>query len=381
LVSARGEWKQVAFMNENRALDAWYSETIERVRMDPSLFIFSGTCPQDHSALRITTRVPVSESYGAFGAGRIRHDQIEINENAPVSAVFDPRTEIYAFELPYLFVVDRENGIYDLQPPRLSGRYQYDRMFTERWECKAVRAEDVTYQFIICRASVLPIDPAMRNQRNQTRSFGSSGFYILSDGREASSTVKLSFGDDATVSENSGQSAANGAAPRPTAVQSRPPEFGRPISPTPATDRGWILPSFWSRLIDLEGQEFRLRFSPQTWTGKIASPRVLLAQKLTDVDALKSSNSADVCIWTSGSPSAAERLLVPNPEANAQFSIKPFPRDPQTAASILFDIKTFNGLTLGALQCYFPRAESPSGISFERLIDTIGAHVTLEIQQ
>jgi hypothetical protein len=48
---------------------------------------------------------------------------------------------------------------------------------------------------------------------------------------------------------------------------------------------------------------------------------------------------------------------------------------------VTFALKTFTGLQLGDLQCFFPRAEAPSSISFDRWIEIVGAHITIEIRK
>src|SRR5262245_38618285 len=44
LISDSGEWRQVAFFNEDRRLGDWYHRTLEEVRGDLSLYIFKGPC-------------------------------------------------------------------------------------------------------------------------------------------------------------------------------------------------------------------------------------------------------------------------------------------------------------------------------------------------
>src|SRR5262249_53041162 len=156
---------------------------------------------------------------------------------------FDAATRAYKFDLPYLFRETDQNGerVYTLYPRRLSDRYATDVM--NRWECKAVNADDVTYQFLICHTSLLDRYVGSRNQQDRGSGFGSTAYSILSDGREASSSVTLSFGD---TSE-----------PAKEATRTNSPE---PDNPRPAAARTWKAAASPTRLNDVGQSEFRLRF-------------------------------------------------------------------------------------------------------------------------
>jgi len=179
--------------------------------------------------------------------------------------------------------MSRENGasIFSLFPRRLAERDKFDQAVTNHWDCKAVRGADVTYQFLICRTTTLDRDPAARNQ-NRNLAFGAAAYSILSDGKEAFSTVKLSFGDAPEVSP---------PAARPADV--RPPT----ISPV-----GGVWQPADSRLAvaDVGEGEFRLRFGPQPWTGKVGSPQVLSNQMMSSLAAAKPQERADYCVWLPG---------------------------------------------------------------------------------
>jgi hypothetical protein len=200
LVSDTGEWRTVAFFNENRTLGDWYRSNLEEVKSDLAVFIFKGVCRGEHGPVQVTTKFPVTESIEAYSQKRIDLDEVEINVNAPVAVSFDSRAQAYTFDLPYLFLVEErgDENIYSLDPPRLADRTKYAPDVMEHWDCKSVTAEAVTYQFLICRTTTRPRNPRLISQDQS--GFGSSAYFILSDGREASSNVKLSFGDtsDAT---------------------------------------------------------------------------------------------------------------------------------------------------------------------------------------
>src|SRR5262249_53307987 len=150
-------------------------------------------CRGEHGPVQLTTKFPVTETLNAFNERRITFDQIEVNVNAPVRVSFDAQTNAYSFDLPYLFLISHDDtgNLYSLTPARLTEREQYATDVLDHWDCKSITAENVTYQFLICRTTTRP-----RGQsRNLAPAFGASAYFILSDGQEAISNVKLSFSD------------------------------------------------------------------------------------------------------------------------------------------------------------------------------------------
>jgi hypothetical protein len=191
LVNSGGEWRTVAFFNrDSPELGAWYHKNIGEVQGDLNAFIFSGACSGDKGPVRLTTKVPVLESLDASKAGRIRQAEIEVNVNAPVTAAFDNQTQAYHFELPFMFLQGVQNGasVYALQPPKLATRDNYAPGVTSKWDCKDVSADDLKYQFLICRSGLT------RNGRDVT-SGAHVVYHILSDGKTATSSVKFSVAD------------------------------------------------------------------------------------------------------------------------------------------------------------------------------------------
>jgi hypothetical protein len=193
LVTDKGEWRDVAFFNENRKLGDWYRKSLDEVKHDLAVYVFRGTCGGADEHIRVTTKFPVYESIKAYQEGRIRFQELDVNVNAPANLAFNPQTRAYAFDLPYLFRVANQDGdpLYTLNPRHLSD--EYARNVASHWECKAVTADDVTYQFLICRTTLIPLGTD-DNSHDRNRPFGASAYSILSDGKEASSTVKLTIG-------------------------------------------------------------------------------------------------------------------------------------------------------------------------------------------
>jgi hypothetical protein len=109
-VVGKGEWRTVAFFNEDRSLGEWCRSSIEEVKSDLSVYIFKGPCSGDQGTVQVATEFPVGASVDAYSDGKIGLDQVDVNINAPVRAVFDPGTQAYIFELPYLFLVGQRSA-------------------------------------------------------------------------------------------------------------------------------------------------------------------------------------------------------------------------------------------------------------------------------
>lgn len=375
LVVSKGEWRTVAFFNEDRSLGEWCHNSIEEVKADLSMYIFKGSCGGDQGAIQVTTEFPVGASIDAYNEGKIGLDQVDVNVNAPVKVVFDPRTQAYSFELPYLFLVGRRGSgnVYSLVAPQPGNPYATD--VTDHWECKAVKSNDVTYRFLICRTSTVARNTAARNQGREL-AFGASAYSILSDGMEAQTSVNLSFGDAGRGADNSQTTASPVASP----VASPP----RPVLTRDEAIKHvavWQMPDVRSKVVDVGESEFRLRFSSQTWTGKIGSPEVLSDQKMSSSLSAKPRESADYCAWRPGDANLTDRFLANEPDADVSYSVEAFNKTSLTPVSIVFDMKTHAGIHLGTLQCVFPRAESAASIDFDRWVSIVGGHITLEIRR
>src|SRR5439155_895154 len=122
--------------------------------------------------------------------------------------------------------------------------------------------------------------------------FGASAYFILSDGKEASSSVKLSFNDaNDTERKIEDESPANPS-----------PDIQRPVT-------AWEAPDSDEKLVDVVRDEFRIRFTPQSWTGKIGASQVLSARRLTSLESSSPVATADSCVWFPGSSGSGNRLL------------------------------------------------------------------------
>ncbi len=194
LVGRKGQWRTVAFFNENHELGAWCRQNLEEVRADLAVYTFTGTCHGDQGTVQVATEFPTIASIEAYNHREIDLNQIDVTVNDPVTAMLNSRTMAYTFDLPYLFLTGRRGSmnVYSLTAPDRDAAYATN--VTSRWECKSVASKDVTYRFLICRTMTVPSRAPTRNERYEP-AFGASAFFILSDGTEAQSSVNLTYGD------------------------------------------------------------------------------------------------------------------------------------------------------------------------------------------
>jgi hypothetical protein len=386
LVGRKGEWRPVAFFNENRKLGDWCRENLEEVKNDLSVYSFKGECKGSQSSLQVATEFPIEESMEAYNQGRVELEQVDVNVNFPVSVAFNTRTMAYTFNLPFLFQIERKgnNALYSFIAP--SRRSAYAREVSSRWECKGVSSRDVTYRFMICRTHTVPSGPAPRGQTYEP-SFGALAYFILSDGTEAQTSVNLSF-------EGTSVSVKVGSETIPSPEPSTAPE--KVIQPEPVpqpssdiakpalsrTSRGrnsavWRIPSPAAKLAEETGSEFRLRFSRQSWTGKIALPQLLAGQKLSGLIENLPPDGADSCVWRPGNLQKVSLLIAEPPYDDLLFSVETAPGG-GTPATISFDVRTRGGDRLGSLQCRFRKAAAPAEVSVDQWNAIVGPNLTLE---
>jgi hypothetical protein len=224
LVGRKGQWRTVAFFNENREFGDWCRQSLEEVKSELEVYTFAGDCKGDRGAIRVATEYPTATGIEAYNRREIDLDQIEVMVNDPVKVTLNPRTMAYTFELPYLFRTGRKGSVnlYSLIAPNRDAAYAPE--VTSRWECKTVSSEDVTYRFLICRVATVP-SGRLSGKQTWEPSFGASAFFILSDGMEAQTSVNLSFGDGTRAGE------------KPAATQPDPASLPRPsLKRTKKTD-------------------------------------------------------------------------------------------------------------------------------------------------
>jgi hypothetical protein len=363
LVTDNGEWREVAFFNENRKLGDWYRTNLDEVKSDLAVYTFKGDCRGRRSPVQVTTRFPVDESIKSYRERRITFREIDVNVNSPVTAAYDSQTEAYTFDLPYLFraIDSNDHPVYTLNPHRLTDRYATD--VTNRWECKSVGAEDVTYQFLICHTTLVSRGAAVGSRG--TVPFGASAYSILSDGKEASSSVRLAFGGPP-------ESTAESTAPRSS--EPRPTPERQPVE-----GRTWRPVASQPRLTEIGQSEFRLRFNAETWKGRIGQPQLIADGNLTNFGAATvQPHTKDYCVWRPGEPAQANRLLDSSYSDSIVHSLE-FRKEVRSATSAIVEMQSETGLALGALQCFFPKSQTPGDITAGMWLSIVGSSVGLEV--
>ena len=213
---------------------------------------------------------------------------------------------------------------------------------------------------MMCTSRFMRVEsPNVKAQRRPA--FGASAYFILSDGKEASSSVNLTFNDVNDVKRT-----VDDASVPPL------PDSQRPVL--------WEAPDSDERILDLVRNEFRLRFSAANWAGKIAEPEVLSQRKLTSLATSRPAEGADYCVWLPDAVGAVNSLLTDDPGERIAYSVTAHDQDRQGSTSIAFEMRTAPDVRLGGLQCIFPRASSASGIAFSRWTSAVGDYIALEIR-
>src|SRR5262249_10455203 len=159
---------------------------------------------------------------------------------------------------------------------------------------------------------------------------------ILSDGREASSSVTLSFGD---TSE-----------PANVPSKPRPPEPARD-NPPAAAARTWKPAASQARLNDIGQSEFRLRFKPETWKGRIDKPQTIVEAAVAPSTAVLPRGKV-YCLWKPGAAATVNQLLEPS-AADSIVQTLEFKKESATSITAVFEMQSDAGRSLGVMQCAF----------------------------
>jgi hypothetical protein len=362
LVGQSGDWKEVAFLNDDRKLGDWHFDNIEDVKRDPTKFVFSGLCRGDRGPVQVTTSYPIGES--------LKTRSIRMRDNDPVSVIFDPPSDSYIFQLPYLYLEGRDSqgSLYTLVPPGAMSRPEKD--VAEEFRCKALNDPELTYRFLLCRTRVVDRDAQMQRLNKSQQPLGNAAYYILSDGKEATSSVKLTFGPEVETKPEKNEASAT---PDRTAPPPRPtiPELQQ-------SEKGWQAPASQTRLVDVGEGEFRIHFNPQSWNGRIRSAQLLAGKTMTESARPPAARTQEYCAWRPVASPEVEKLLKPAVDNVFLYSLS-FKKE-VVAISASFDIDNEEGTRLGTLQCYFPQSSTPADITVARWTAIVGPAVTLDIR-
>lgn len=370
LAGQMAEWKEVAFLNDDRKLGDWHHDNLEDVKNDMVAFVFSGTCRDDQSAVRVATSYPVTESVQQYQQGKIKFSQIAINDNDPVTVTFDSTSGAYTFQLPYVYT-ERKNGtdiVYTLTPPRLNS--SPDAGVAIEFRCKAINDADLTYRFLLCRSRVVNRDG---RYREDTPSLGSAAYYIMSDGKEASSSVKLDFGREADSPPPPARSEPDNTPRKPSDDRGRFPQ------PLKQPENSWQPATADARLSLIADDEFRLIFNKQAWTGHIDKPQMIADGSLAAApSSFAAMRNKQYCVWRPGLPAQVNQLLEPNAADAFGYTLS-FRKD--TAVSGIFEIQGDSGMVAATLECYFPQSQTPADLTIGRWLSIVGKQIELNVRR
>jgi len=364
MVDQSGEWKEVAFLNEDRKLGNWHFDNIEDVKADLTKFVFSSDCRGQDSRLTVATSYPVQESMDRLEKGRIALSQVTIIDNAPVKVTFESSDRAAVFELPYVYVDTNKAGptpVYTLAPPLTTSKRVPGLAIGFR--CKAVSDVDPTYLFMLCQTQM--IDHNVPAPRPGARvPLGNAAYYILSDGKEASSSVKLVFGnvDDAIPG------------PQPAAPSASPS-----LKPAAADDNAWHPAAPEAKLQDVSEQTFRLRFNPQSWKDRIDKPQIITGQAISGWNGTSPPNrDQQYCVWRPLQASQLAPLLAKENETAFVYSLR-LTSNRQSPTTAIFEVENDKGENLTSLQCYFPpQSRTPADITVAQWLSIVGSHIQIE---
>lgn len=331
-----GDWRPAAFFNDDRNLERWFHKTFQEVQAELARYSFKGQCDSQSASLEVTTRFPVRESLEAYNSRKLDFDKIAYKTNAAVRATFDSKARTYGFGLPYLYLIGRKDGTnqYSMVPP--DGAVKPAPEVTNQWDCKAVKPADATYRFLLCRTAVVPRNAAIRSQAEVVA--GTSAFVVLTDGKEAVSTFKLSLAD----------------------------------SPASASPGKTV-----SKIFQLDREKYRLEFARLSWEDKIDSVMVLVGGKLEFPESAATSNR-DYCEWIPQSPATIQ--VVTDPDKSVQYKLAISDRNGTSSTSVSFEARTATNFRLGTLRCFFPATELATDLDMTRLSAIIGDHISIEFR-
>jgi hypothetical protein len=155
-------------------------------------------------------------------------------------------------------------------------------------------------------------------------------------------------------------------------------------APAPVVDAGaigWQAPGYRSMLVEVGNSEFRIRFNPQVWVGRIASSQVVSNQKVAGLASAKPADGADYCVWSPGAGDMINRLLSDEPDKDVSYSVSGLDKGAgQSTASVSFAMKTLTGTRLGTLQCFFPRTDAAGEVGYDRWTSIVGSQLKLEVR-
>src|SRR6185503_1575111 len=109
------------------------------------------------------------------------------------------------------------------------------------------------------------------------------------------------------------------------------------VAGSPAARVEWETPDSDERILDIARDEFRIRFNPQSWSGRLGVSEMLYARQLTPLATATPVSGQDSCVWLPAGGS--DRLLAADPEG-VLYAVSAHDQDGQSSTSITFDLST-----------------------------------------
>jgi hypothetical protein len=198
-------------------------------------------------------------------------------------------------------------------------------------------------------------DPRLRGD---ALGFGAAAYWILSDGREATSTVRLTYNDSNNVKQTV-----------------KDADVANTLKHTKLLE--WEVPDLSEKIIDLVNDELRVEFSG-AWKDKINFAQFVAKQHLTSLESSDATPGVDYCTWL---PKAPLANLLANPEDDfIHYSLIAGKQDLQ-ASSITLNVMTREGSNLASLKCVFANESSLANVGFGRWRSIVGDLLRLKARR
>ena len=209
----------------------------------------------------------------------------------------------------------------------------------------------------MCRTRLIDHDiPEARRTTNQ--SAGNSAYYILSDGKEAHSTVKLVFGD------------VDGDAPNDATKETVPPDAA-------SSSVGWRAAVPTTKLQDVGDEEFRLAFDSDSWKDRIDKNQLLEKEGISPVaESETPDRNKQSCFWR---PTRLDEIrdVLNDDAANSVIYVLRFTRNSRSPLTAIFEVENEARQSMATLQCYFPTSTAPTDITVADWLSIVGPHVKI----
>src|SRR5262249_24546037 len=187
-------------------------------------------------------------------------------------------------------------------------------------------------------------------------------YSILREGGEATST--------AIFRSETAPAAAATAAPEPD-VSSQARD----------ADEVWDVVPPQSTLLDIGNREFRLRFDPATWTGRIGKPQLIEARTVSALTAGSSPLRRQAnWVWQPVSASQADRFLAKASGLETLYTLG-FQKQASSGVSVSFDMEGSDSGRIGSLQCYFPKTQTPADVTVGQWNSIVGSNIVIEARR